>query len=147
MYLTLPLPSTVTRTMTVTVFYANGSGLPMPFTVTLMKHGCCKDLILALSTACCLKIDEGLLLAEVMIVISFSFLVLFLTISVIFLLQRLNSLSFFYQVYNHQIFRFFENPAELISSIKDDEHIVAYRFDRKQGGKIKLEIVNRWQEK
>ncbi|KAH9718880.1 ubiquitin carboxyl-terminal hydrolase 10 [Citrus sinensis] len=114
MYLTLPLPSTVTRTMTVTVFYANGSGLPMPFTVTLMKHGCCKDLILALSTACCLKIDEGLLLAE---------------------------------VYNHQIFRFFENPAELISSIKDDEHIVAYRFDRKQGGKIKLEIVNRWQEK
>ncbi|ESR52440.1 hypothetical protein CICLE_v10024375mg [Citrus x clementina] len=98
----------------VTVFYANGSGLPMPFTVTLMKHGCCKDLILALSTACCLKIDEGLLLAE---------------------------------VYNHQIFRFFENPAELISSIKDDEHIVAYRFDRKQGGKIKLEIVNRWQEK
>lgn len=114
MYLTLPLPSTVTRTMTVTVFYANGSGLPMPFTVTLMKHGCCKDLILALSTACCLMIDEGLLLAE---------------------------------VYNHQIFRFFENPAELISSIKDDEHIVAYRFDRKQGGKIKLEIVNRWQEK
>lgn len=114
MYLTLPLPSTVTRTMTVTVFYANGSGLPMPFTVTLMKHGCCKDLILALSTACCLKIDEGLLLAE---------------------------------VYNHQIFRFFENPAELISSIKDDEHIVAYRFDRKQGGEIKLEIVNRWQEK
>lgn len=114
MYLTLPLPSTVTRTMTVTVFYADGSGLPMPFTVTLMKHGCCKDLILALSTACCLKIDEGLLLAE---------------------------------VYNHQIFRFFENPAELISSIKDDEHIVAYRFDRKQGGKIKLEIVNRWQEK
>lgn len=73
MYLTLPLPSTVTRTMTVTVFYANGSGLPMPFTVTLMKHGCCKDLILALSTACCLKIDEGLLLAEVMIVISLSF--------------------------------------------------------------------------
>lgn len=114
MYLTLPLPSTVTRTMTVTVFYADGSGLPMPFTVTLMKHCCCKDLILALSTACCLKIDEGLLLAE---------------------------------VYNHQIFRFFENPAELISSIKDDEHIVAYRFDRKQGGKIKLEIVNRWQEK
>lgn len=114
MYLTLPLPSTVTRTMTVTVFYADGSGLPMPFTVTLMKHGCCKDLILALSTACCLKIDEGLLLAE---------------------------------VYNHQIFRFFENPAELISSIKDDEHIVAYRFDRKEAGKLKLEIVNRWQEK
>ena len=55
--------------------------------------------------------------------------------------------NLFYQVYNHQIFRFFENPAELLSSIKDDEHIVAYRFDRKEMGKIKLEIVNRWQEK
>ncbi|KAL5766085.1 hypothetical protein ACOSP7_016702 [Xanthoceras sorbifolium] len=114
MYLTLPLPSTVTRTMTVTVFYTDGSGLPMPFTVTVMKHACCKDLVAALSTACCLKSNESLLLAE---------------------------------VYNHQIFKFFDNPVELLNSIKDDEHIVAYRFDRKEAGKIKLEIVNEWPEK
>lgn len=75
MYLTLPLPSTVTRSMTVTVFYADGSTLPMPFTVTVMKHGCCKDLISALSTVCCLKSDESLLLAEV----GMPFLLFFLT--------------------------------------------------------------------
>lgn len=65
MYLTLPLPSSVTRTMTVTVFYGDGSGLPMPYTVTVLKHGCCKDLIQALGAACCLRPDESLLLAEV----------------------------------------------------------------------------------
>lgn len=67
MYLSLPLPSTVTRTMTVTMFYGDGSALPMPYTVTLFKHGCCKDLTQALSAACCLKNDESLLLAEVKI--------------------------------------------------------------------------------
>lgn len=65
MYLSLPLPSTVTRPVTVTVFYGDGNGLPMPYTVTLLKQGCCKDLIEALSTACCLNSDEILLLAEV----------------------------------------------------------------------------------
>ncbi|XP_027186037.2 putative ubiquitin carboxyl-terminal hydrolase 11 [Cicer arietinum] len=65
MYLSLPLPSTVTRTMTVTVFYCDGSGLPMPYTVTVLKNGCCRDLCQVLGTACCLKSDEMLLLAEV----------------------------------------------------------------------------------
>ncbi|CAM8995947.1 unnamed protein product [Rhodiola kirilowii] len=65
MYLSLPLPSTLTRTMTVTVFYGDGSGLPMPFTVTVAKAGCLKDLILALTSACCLSGDERLVLAEV----------------------------------------------------------------------------------
>lgn len=65
MYLSLPLPSTVTRPMTVTVFYGDGGGLPMPYTVTLLKQGCCEDLIEALSAACCLKSDEIFLLAEV----------------------------------------------------------------------------------
>ncbi|KZV22450.1 ubiquitin carboxyl-terminal hydrolase 9 [Dorcoceras hygrometricum] len=65
MYLSLPLPSTATRTMTITVFYGDGSGLPMPFIVTVLKQGCCKDLIHALATACCLRNDEYLLLAEV----------------------------------------------------------------------------------
>ncbi|KAE9619095.1 hypothetical protein Lal_00046907 [Lupinus albus] len=65
MYLSLPMPSTVMRTMTVTVFYGDGSGLPMPFTVNVLKHGCCSDLCTALGTACCLKSDEMLLLADV----------------------------------------------------------------------------------
>ncbi|XP_073132926.1 ubiquitin carboxyl-terminal hydrolase 9-like isoform X2 [Henckelia pumila] len=65
MYLSLPLPSTATRSMTVTVFYGDGSGLPMPFTVTVLKQGCCKDLIQALAVTCCLRSDEYLLLAEV----------------------------------------------------------------------------------
>nr|XP_019702095.2 ubiquitin carboxyl-terminal hydrolase 9-like isoform X2 [Elaeis guineensis] len=65
MYLSLPLPSTVTRMMTVTVFSGDGSSLPMPFTVTLPKNGCCKDLIRALSASCCLKSSEALLFAEV----------------------------------------------------------------------------------
>lgn len=51
--------------MTVTVFYGNGSTLPMPYTVTVLKHGYIKDLIQALSTECCLKIGESILLAEV----------------------------------------------------------------------------------
>ncbi|PSR91397.1 Ubiquitin carboxyl-terminal hydrolase [Actinidia chinensis var. chinensis] len=65
MYLSLPLPSTATRTLTVTVFYGDGSGLPMPYTVTVLKQGCFKDLCQALGTACCLRSDETLLLAEV----------------------------------------------------------------------------------
>jgi len=71
MYLTLPIPSSVNRTMTVTVFYGDGSGLPMPYTVTVPKLGCYRDLIQALGTACCLRNDEGLLLAEVDLLYSF----------------------------------------------------------------------------
>lgn len=67
MYLSLPLPSSVTRSVTVTVFYGDGSGLPMPFTVTVPRHGSTKDLTHALALACCLKSDENLLLAEVSI--------------------------------------------------------------------------------
>nr|KYP74568.1 Ubiquitin carboxyl-terminal hydrolase 10 [Cajanus cajan] len=113
MYLSLPLPSTVTRMMTVTVFYCDGSGLPMPYTVSVLKHGCCRDLCQVLGTACCLKSDEMLLLAE---------------------------------VYEHKIYRYLENPLEPLSSIKDDEHIVAYRV--KSGArKKKLEIMHRWLDK
>ncbi|KAG5255304.1 ubiquitin carboxyl-terminal hydrolase family protein [Salix suchowensis] len=65
MYLSLPLPSTVTRSMTVTVFYGDGSGLPMPYTISVLKHGNCRDLSQALGTACCLEGGESLLLAEV----------------------------------------------------------------------------------
>lgn len=65
MYLSLPLPSTATRSMTVTVFYGDGSSLPIPFTVNVLKQGSCKDLNQALGIACCLQSDEYLLLAEV----------------------------------------------------------------------------------
>ena len=65
MYLSLPLPSIVNRTMTVTVLYGTGNGLPIPYTVAVSKHGCCRDLIQALRNACCLGNDETLFLAEV----------------------------------------------------------------------------------
>ncbi|XWS50184.1 hypothetical protein CRYUN_Cryun12cG0067200 [Craigia yunnanensis] len=114
MYLSLPLPSTITRTMTVTVFYGDGSGFPMSYTVSVLKNGFCKDLLLALGTACCLKSDENLLLAE---------------------------------VYENKIYRYLEMPLEPLISIKDDEHIVAFRFQKKGIGKTKLVIFHRWQEK
>ncbi|KAF7850092.1 hypothetical protein BT93_L5877 [Corymbia citriodora subsp. variegata] len=113
MYLTLPLPSSVTRTMTVTVFYADGSGLPMPFTVTVLKHGCCKDLTQTLGAACCLRADECLLLAE---------------------------------VYDHRIYRYLDSSLDL-SSIKDDDYIVAYRLPKVGAGRTKVEITHRWLER
>lgn len=65
MYLSLPLPSRAMRSMTITVFNGDGSSLPMPYTVTVLKHGFLKDLLQVLNTACCLGDDENLLLAEV----------------------------------------------------------------------------------
>ncbi|KAK6646162.1 hypothetical protein PHAVU_L004601 [Phaseolus vulgaris] len=109
MYLSLPLPSTVSRTMIVTVFYCDGSGLPMPYTVTVLKHGSCRDLCQALGTACCLKSDEMLLLTE---------------------------------VYDHKIYRYLE-PLESLNSIKDDDHIVAYRI-KSGASETKLEVLHRW---
>ncbi|MBA0588334.1 hypothetical protein Gorai_001444 [Gossypium raimondii] len=100
--------------MTVTVFYGDGSGLPMPYTVSVLKNGFCKDLLLALRTACCLKTDENLLLAE---------------------------------VYENKIYRYLEMPLEPLASIKDDEHIVAFRIQKKGMEKTKLVIFHRWQEK
>ncbi|KAK8685100.1 hypothetical protein V6N13_041109 [Hibiscus sabdariffa] len=114
MYLSLPLPSTITRTMTVTVFYGDGSVLPMPYTVSVLKNGFCKDLLLALRAACCLKTDENLLLAE---------------------------------VYENKIYRYLEVPLEPLVSIKDDEHIVAFRYQKTGMEKTKLVIFHRWQEK
>ncbi|KAF5734940.1 Ubiquitin carboxyl-terminal hydrolase 10 [Tripterygium wilfordii] len=113
MYLSLPLPSTLMRMMTVTVFCGDGSGLPMPYTVTVPKHGYIKDLIQALSTACCLKSDETLLIAE---------------------------------IYDHHVYGYYERGSEQLASIKDDEHVVAYRF-RKGEAKTRLEIVHRFREK
>ncbi|KAL8150318.1 hypothetical protein V2J09_020126 [Rumex salicifolius] len=109
MYLSLPLPSMVTRTMTVTLLYGDGSHLPMPYTVMVPKVGICRDLIQALSIACCLGNEENLLLAE---------------------------------VYEHKIFRYLDIPTEPLSSIKDDELIVAYRVPKKRLGLHRIEIVH-----
>lgn len=113
MYLTLPLPSSVTRTMTVTVFYGDGSALRMPYTVTVLKHGHCKDLTQRLGAACCLRADECLLLAE---------------------------------VYDHRIYRYLDDSSDL-SSIKDDDYIVAYRLPKVGARRTKVEITHRWLER
>ncbi|KAF6166198.1 hypothetical protein GIB67_023908 [Kingdonia uniflora] len=55
LYLSLPLPSTVTREIRVTVFYGDGTALPMPFIVTVLKDGSCKDLLEALNAECYLR--------------------------------------------------------------------------------------------
>ncbi|KAJ6332210.1 hypothetical protein OIU76_010572 [Salix suchowensis] len=65
MYLSLPLQSTTTRSMTVMIFTCDGSALPFACTVTVPKQGRCRDLINALSSACSLKNNEDLKLAEV----------------------------------------------------------------------------------
>lgn len=52
-----------------------------------------------------------------------------------------------FQVYEHRIHRYLGIPLEPLASIKDDEHIVAYRLPKKGTGQIKLEIIHRVQEK
>lgn len=37
----------------------------MSYTVNVLKHGCLKDLSHALTNECCLKVDESLLIVEV----------------------------------------------------------------------------------
>lgn len=53
------------------------------------------------------------------------------------------------QIYDHKVFRYFENPLESLNLIKDDEHIVAYRMKQMQkgSGKAKLEILHGGQER
>ncbi|AEE82901.1 ubiquitin-specific protease 10 [Arabidopsis thaliana] len=53
------------------------------------------------------------------------------------------------EVYDHKIFKYFENPLDSLSSIKDDEHIVAYRLNQmpKGSGKAKLEILHGGQKR
>ncbi|PIA54251.1 hypothetical protein AQUCO_00900653v1 [Aquilegia coerulea] len=97
MYLSLPLPSTSMRTMTVTVLSTDGISQPSSHTVVVPKYGKCKDLIQALSSACCLKSDETLLVAE---------------------------------IYNHQVIRYLEEPSDLLSLIRDEDRLAAYRLPK-----------------
>lgn len=65
MYLSLPLQFATSRIMTVTVFSSDGTALPTVCTVSVPKHGRCRDLIQALTGSCSLNTGEKLLLAEV----------------------------------------------------------------------------------
>ncbi|XP_021720584.1 ubiquitin carboxyl-terminal hydrolase 8-like [Chenopodium quinoa] len=65
MYLSLPLPSTTMRTMTLTVMNTDCSSMPTVVTVSVPKYGRGEDLVKALTTACSLRIDETLLVAEI----------------------------------------------------------------------------------
>ncbi|CAI0402306.1 unnamed protein product [Linum tenue] len=65
MYLSLPLPSTTMRKMTLTILGADGVCTPSPVVVTVPKCGRLKDLIDTLSSACSLRNDETLILAEI----------------------------------------------------------------------------------
>ncbi|XP_057536456.1 ubiquitin carboxyl-terminal hydrolase 8 [Amaranthus tricolor] len=65
MYLSLPLPSTSMRTMTLTILNTDGTSGPVVVTVSVPKYGKGVDLIKALTSACSLRTDETLLVAEV----------------------------------------------------------------------------------
>ncbi|KAK1306188.1 Ubiquitin carboxyl-terminal hydrolase 9 [Acorus calamus] len=47
------------------------------------------------------------------------------------------------EVYDHKIYRYMENPFEPLSSIKDEEHIVAYRLPLDYGKHLRIEIMQR----
>ncbi|KAE8710711.1 Ubiquitin carboxyl-terminal hydrolase 9 [Hibiscus syriacus] len=51
------------------------------------------------------------------------------------------------EVFENKIYRYLEMPLEPLISIKDDEHIVAFRYPKKGMGKTKLVIFHRCPEK
>ncbi|KAL9427873.1 hypothetical protein AB3S75_029957 [Citrus x aurantiifolia] len=113
MYLSLPLQATTTRTMTVTVFTSDGSALPSSYTVTVPKHGRCRDLIQVLGNICSLKQSEELKVAEIQ---------------------------------NHSIQRFLDDPLISLSTIKDDDHLAAYRVPKLVKKAVFLQLIHRLQE-
>lgn len=113
MYLSLPLQATTTRTMTVTVFTSDGSALPSTYTVTVPKHGRCRDLIQVLGNICSLKQSEELKVAEIQ---------------------------------NHSIQRFLDDPLISLSTIKDDDHLAAYRVPKLVKKAVFLQLIHRLQE-
>ncbi|KAH9675227.1 ubiquitin carboxyl-terminal hydrolase 5 [Citrus sinensis] len=113
MYLSLPLQATTTRTMTVTVFTSDGSALPSTYTVTVPKHGRCRDLIQVLGNICSLKQSEELKVAEMQ---------------------------------NHSIQRFLDDPLISLSTIKDDDHLAAYRVPKLVKKAVFLQLIHRLQE-
>jgi hypothetical protein len=140
MYLSLPLPSTTMRTMTLTVLNTSGNTKPSPYTITVPKYGKRDDLLQALGIACSLGADETLLVAEVY----FSVLIfrketlacadvrLVTTVYVgdyiLYLFIFISNVYSSVQIYNNQIIRYLEEPADSLSLIRDDDRLVAYRL-------------------
>ncbi|KAF8082389.1 hypothetical protein N665_0829s0006 [Sinapis alba] len=54
----------------------------------------------------------------------------------------------FADVFSHKVFKYLDNPLEPLSEIKDNDRIVAYRFNQmhREPGKAKLEILH-WEQK
>lgn len=51
------------------------------------------------------------------------------------------------QIQNHLIHRFFEDPMASLSSIKDDDHLAAYRIPQPAKGTIFLQLIHRLEDK
>lgn len=146
MYLSLPLPSTTMRTMTLTVMTTHGITQLSPYTVSVPKHGRSEDLIKALSISCSLGTDETILVAEVYC-FSFKF---FLFFSLSFLYgyrpmlykSHISEARVLLQIYNNRIIRFLEEPTDLLSLIRDDDRLVAYRFMKDVGDAPLVVFIN-----
>ncbi|XP_051131118.1 ubiquitin carboxyl-terminal hydrolase 8-like [Andrographis paniculata] len=65
MYLSLPLPFSTLRKMTLTVLNTDGTTLPHPVTISVPDNGTLKNLVEALGTACSLRDNGTLLIAEI----------------------------------------------------------------------------------
>ncbi|CAN6480466.1 unnamed protein product [Victoria cruziana] len=46
------------------------------------------------------------------------------------------------EVYNHRIYRYLDNPYELLSAIKDDDRIVAYRLPSEHERLLRIELLH-----
>ncbi|XP_057545260.1 ubiquitin carboxyl-terminal hydrolase 5 [Amaranthus tricolor] len=51
------------------------------------------------------------------------------------------------EIQNHLIHRFFEDPMASLSSIKDDDHLAAYRIPQPAKGTIFLQLIHRLEDK
>ncbi|XAR60858.1 Ubiquitinyl hydrolase 1 [Bertholletia excelsa] len=118
MYLSLPLQSTSTRTMTVTVFTCDGSALPSVCTVTVPKQGRCRDLIQAISNSC---FSNSCCLKH-------------------------NEKILLAEIRDHLIHRFLEDPLISLSSIKDDDHLAAYKIPKFVKNAKFLQLIHRQKE-
>lgn len=147
MYLSLPIQSTSSRTMTATVFTCDGTALPSPITVTVSKQGRCRDLIQALSNACSLKPNERLLLVEVCTILEQKLKICLDWNSSVYFILIGRVISFCYsQIRNHLIHRFFEDPLQLLSSIKDDDRLAVYKIPKMEKNTKYLQLIHRRRE-
>ncbi|KAJ9548810.1 hypothetical protein OSB04_021353 [Centaurea solstitialis] len=145
MYLSLPLQSTTTRTMTVTVFSCDGSALPATCTVIVPKQGRCKDLIQAISSAS----NSGHLLRQTPVIFSGyggygdgGYGDGGVTLLAVQWWCDLGTKS----IRNHLIHRFLEDPLMSLSSIKDDDHLSAYKIPKSMKNTKFLQLVHRREE-